>query len=67
MSKRKLTAQQIRELESGDGRYYICQEMAFAPSIADGWPSVIPAPHSRSGRLVLRQVPEEDFDLAQMG
>lgn len=36
---------------------YITQERAFAPGIADGWPDVIPAPHTPNGRLVKRQFP----------
>ena len=56
----KLTDKQIQELESGDGVYYVAQERAFAPGIADGWPKVIPAPHTKNGRLVLRKVGTDD-------
>ncbi len=49
-----LTPKQIAELERGDGIYYVTEERAFAPGIADGWPAVIPAPHSKNGRLVRR-------------
>lgn len=56
----KLTEKQIKELESGDGRYYICQERAFAPNIADGWPKAIPAPHTKNGRLVMRIAGEDE-------
>lgn len=38
--------------------FYITQERAFAPGIADGWPEVIPAPHTPNGRLV-RLSPKE--------
>ena len=55
---RKLTADQIRELEQGNGVYYVTQERAFAPGVADGWPAVIPAPHTKNGRLVRRVVAE---------
>jgi len=44
----------LEELTDGNGIYYIAQEMAFAPNIADGWPDVIIAPHSHAGRLVKR-------------
>ena len=43
------------ELRSGDGTYYLTQERAMAPGIADGWPDVIPAPHTKNGRLVKRK------------
>ena len=55
----KLTDKQIEELEKGDGIYYVTQERAFAPGIADGWPKVIPAPHTKNGRLVQRKVGED--------
>ena len=32
--------------------WYRTEERAFAPGIAEGWPTVIPAPHSKHGRLV---------------
>jgi hypothetical protein len=38
--------------------YYIAEEMAFAPGIADGWPRIIPAPHTKNGRL--RRATEEE-------
>ena len=31
--------------------YYIAEERAFAPGIAEGWPRFIPAPHTKNGRL----------------
>lgn len=34
----------------------------MAPGIADGWPEVIPAPHTRNGRLVRRVYPSPDPD-----
>lgn len=34
--------------------WYETQERAFAPRIADGWPPVIAAPHTKNGRLVRR-------------
>jgi hypothetical protein len=34
--------------------WYETQERAFAPNIADGWPMVIAAPHTKNGRLVRR-------------
>ena len=40
---------------SGEGTYYIAQEIAMAPGIADGWPDVIPAPHTSNGRLVKKE------------
>lgn len=57
---RRLTQEQIDELEKGDGFYYVTQERAFAPGIADGWPEVIPAPHTKNGRLVRRTVAERE-------
>lgn len=45
----------IAELEAGDGTYYIAQEMAMAPGIAGEWPTVIPHPKTKNGRLVKRQ------------
>lgn len=48
----------IAELEEGDGCYYITQERAFAPGVADGWPEVIKAPHTENGRLLKRQWPK---------
>ena len=42
------------ELRSGDGTYYLTEERAMAPGIADGWPYVIKAPHTKNGRLVKR-------------
>lgn len=38
--------------------WYETQERAFAPGIADGWPAVIKAPHTKHGRLVRRESPE---------
>lgn len=35
--------------------YYETQERAFAPGIADGWPEIIPAPHTKNGRLVRKE------------
>lgn len=43
------------ELRRGDGTYYLTEERAMAPGIADGWPDVIPAPHTKNGRLVKRK------------
>jgi len=31
--------------------FYETQERAFAPGVADGWPEIIPAPHTKNGRL----------------
>ena len=46
------------EKDHANPRYwYECQESAFAPGIADGWPEVIPAPHTANGRLVRREYP----------
>lgn len=56
----KLTEKQIAELEKGDGTYYVTEERAFAPGVADGWPKVIPAPHTKNGRLVRRKVGTDD-------
>ncbi len=39
--------------------WYECQESAMAPGIADGWPKVIPAPHTPHGRLVRREYPQD--------
>ena len=44
----------LAELGTGNRIYYVTQERAFAPGIADGWPDVIPAPHTKNGRLVKR-------------
>ena len=52
--------EQLAELERGNTIYYICQERAFAPGIADGWPEVIPAPHTKHGRLVKRVAGESN-------
>lgn len=38
--------------------YYETQERAFAPGIANGWPQIIPAPHTKNGRL-RRLTPDE--------
>lgn len=43
-----------KDLRAGDGVYYLTQERAMAPGIADGWPDVIKAPHTKNGRLVKR-------------
>ena len=40
--------------------WYECQERAMAPRIADGWPEIIPAPHTPNGRLVRREMPSPD-------
>lgn len=32
----------------------------MAPHIADGWPEVIPAPHTPNGRLIRREGPSPD-------
>lgn len=32
--------------------FYVAEEAAFAPGIAAGWPAIIPAPHTKRGRLV---------------
>lgn len=45
----------LKELERGDGLYYITQESAFAPGIVKDWPETIPHPTSKYGRLVKRQ------------
>ncbi len=34
--------------------WYETQERAMAPGIADGWPEIIKAPHTKNGRLVRR-------------
>ena len=31
--------------------FYVTEERAFAPGIAGGWPEIIPAPHTKNGRL----------------
>ena len=41
--------------------WYETQERAFAPGIADGWPKVIPAPHTKNGRLVRRDGDPSDL------
>lgn len=48
----------LEELTGGDGVYYVTQERAMAPGIADRWPAVIPAPHTPNGRLVKRNARE---------
>ena len=46
-----------------NGVYYVAQEIAMAPGISDGWPEIIPAPHTRNGRLVRREGrPEEAIE-----
>lgn len=37
--------------------WYQCQERAMAPGIGDGWPEIIPAPHTKNARLVRRSDP----------
>jgi hypothetical protein len=37
--------------------WYECQERAMAPGVADGWPKIIPAPHTPNGRLVRQESP----------
>lgn len=44
--------------------FYETQERAFAPGVADGWPEVIPAPHTKNGRLVRRQGSHALLDVA---
>lgn len=56
-----LTPRQIAEIERGDGVYYLAEERAMAPGSSEGWPAVIPAPHSKNGRLV-RRVAGVGFD-----
>jgi len=60
-----LTPRQIAELERGEGLYYVPQERAMAPGIADGWPPVIAAPHTKNGRLVRRVAGESTHDGGQ--
>lgn len=50
----RLTPRQIAELQRGDGVYYLAEERAMAPGSSEGWPAVIPAPHTKNGRLVRR-------------
>lgn len=38
--------------------YYVTQEKAMAPGIADGWPEIIKAPHTKNGRLKKLSVSE---------
>lgn len=38
-------------------KYYVTQERVMAPGIADGWPEIIKAPHTKNGRLKL--LPDE--------
>jgi hypothetical protein len=45
----------LKELEQGDGTYYVTQERAFAPGISGEWPDVIQHPTNRNGRLVKRR------------
>ena len=40
--------------------WYQCQERAMAPGVADGWPKVIPAPHTPNGRLIRCEGPSPD-------
>lgn len=44
---------------SGKNLIYIAQEKAFAPHIAKGWWKIIPAPHTRNGRLVGLNIPSK--------
>lgn len=45
--------------------WYRCQERAMAPGIADGWPKIIPAPHTPNGRLV-RVEGDPDKEITQL-
>lgn len=67
MNERKLTDEQLTELQSGDGVYYIPQETAFCPGISGEWPSVIKHPTNKNGRLVKRQSPIKPLEYAQTG
>lgn len=54
MSDRRLTTEQIDEIQSGDGMYYMPQETALCPGISGVWPDVIKHPKIKNGRLVKR-------------
>ena len=47
----------LDEITQGKGVYYIPQERAFAPGISGEWPTIIPHPTSKHGRLIKRQWP----------
>lgn len=53
--ERTLSTEQIDELTSGDGVYYVTQETALCPGISGEWPGVIKHPTNKNGRLVRRQ------------
>lgn len=44
--------------------YYETQERCMAPGIADGWPEVIAAPHTKNGRLFRCQGSHALLDVA---
>ncbi len=52
----------IKELELGDGVYYLAQERAFAPGIVKEWPNVIPHPSDPNGRLLKRIFPKSSAE-----
>lgn len=52
---RRLSPEQITEIESGDGYYYVSQGMA---GFAGEWPAVVKHPKNKMLRLVRRQAPK---------
>lgn len=56
--RRKLSTEQLEELQSGDGYYYVTQ--GLAGSVGD-WPAVMKHPKNKKLRLVRRQVPKEEY------
>lgn len=50
----------LEELDSGDGLYYIAQELGFAcPGIVKEWPNIIKHPTNKRGRLIKRRMPKD--------
>lgn len=53
---RKITKQQLAELESGDGIYYIAQERLCGPDFPFEWPVIVKIKGNKYKRLVKREV-----------
>ena len=49
----------LDELDSGDGLYYIAQELGFATNNVKEWPNIIKHPTNKRGRLVKRTMPKQ--------
>lgn len=56
----------LTDAESEPVFWYRTEERAFAPGIADGWPTIIPAPHTPHGRLIrVEGSPEAEIERLQ--